>query len=292
MYTRLANGHATKFIQDRPDLSVITDWLNSSQRKAALSAFHNSVASKKPGRVIQRVSKNVRPAFGAVHLAQWDKVMKAVIAVRMTSARETDVFAMSGDEEKVFSERSVILADLMFVSRAAESNSYINIAANISHHAISRLMEREASTPETIRADVLEILQKARSLRTLLSLGLEHNLTNLKDNTTYDMLVPHGDGALVLRTLRVNAATKSFFPDPMPVFSVRTYLEKSMLGSRELERMAGFRISRDAMVSAEDLRHILAWLKGNAEEMDPRRRLIVEQELCSKSSDVSANGTV
>ena len=39
MYKRLAEGHATKFIQDRPDLSVITDWLNSPRRKAALSAL-------------------------------------------------------------------------------------------------------------------------------------------------------------------------------------------------------------------------------------------------------------
>lgn len=279
MYKRLAEGHATKFIQDRPDLSVITDWLNSPRRKAALSAFHESVPSKKPGRVIERVSKNVRPAFGGVHLAQWDKAMKAVFAVRMASARETDVFAMTGDEEKAFSERSVILADLLCIARAAESNSHINIAANISHHAISRLMERGASTPETLKADVLQILQKARSLRTMLSSGFEHNLTKLKDDMTYDMLMPHGDGALVLRTLRVNAAAKSFFPDPMPVFSIRTYLERSMLGPRDLERMAGFRISRDATVSVEDSQHILAWLQGNAEETDPRRRLVISQEL-------------
>ena len=284
MYKRLAEGHATKFIQDRPDLSVITDWLNSPRREAALSAFQYSVPSKKPGRVIERVSKNVRPAFGAVHLAQWDKVMKAVFAVRIASARETDVFAMNDDEEKAFSERSVFLADLLCVWRAGESGSHINIAANISHHAISRLMERGASTPETIKADVLQILQKARSLRTLLSSGLEHNLTKLKDHMSYDMLMPHGDGALVLRTLRVNATAKSFFPDPMPVFSVRTYLESSMLGPRELERMAGFRVSRDATVSAEDARHILAWIQGNAEETEPRRRLVVEQEVNIQSS--------
>ena len=150
--------------------------------------------------------------------------------------------------------------------------------SNISHHAISRLMERGASTPETLKADVLQILQKARSLRTMLSSGFEHNLTKLKDDMTYDMLMPHGDGALVLRTLRVNAAAKSFFPDPMPVFSIRTYLERSMLGPRDLERMAGFRISRDATVSVEDSRHILAWLQGNAEETDPRRRLVISQE--------------
>lgn len=284
LYKRLAEGHATKFIQDRPDLSVITDWLKSPRRRAALSAFHESVPSKKPGRVIERVSKNARPAFGSVHLAQWDKVMKAVFAVRLASARETDVFAMTGDEEKAFSERSVILADLLCIARAGESNSHINIAANISHHAISRLIERGASTPETLKSDVLQILQKARSLRTMLSSGFEHNLTKLKDDMTYDMLMPHGDGALVLRTLRVNAAAKSFFPDPMPVFSIRTYLQRSMLGPRDLERMAGFRISRDATVSVEDSRHILAWLQGNAEETNPRRRLVISQEPGEDSS--------
>ncbi|MDM7458368.1 MAG: hypothetical protein P3W94_003240 [Paracoccus sp. (in: a-proteobacteria)] len=191
MYNRLADGHATKFIQDRPDLSVITDWVGSPQRAAAVSSFRDSARSKKPGRVVERISKHVRPAFGAVHLAQWDKVIKAVFAVRLASARETELFAMNDDEEKAFSERSIILADLLFFSRAQESSTNINIAANISHHAVSRLMERGASSPETIKSDVLEILQKARSLRTLLSSGIEHNLTKLKDGMTYDMLMPH-----------------------------------------------------------------------------------------------------
>lgn len=278
LYKKLADGCATKFIQDRPDLSVITDWLNSQRRTDAATAFRTSALSKKPGRVVERISKHVKPAFGNVNLAKWDKIMKAVFAVELASARETEVFAMTEDEEMSFSERSAILVDLLFLTNARESNTYINIAANISHHAISRLLERGASTPETIREDVLDILQTARFLRTFLSSGIEHNLTKLKDGVTYDLLMPHGDGALVLRTLRVNAAAKSFFPSPMPVFSIRTYLDKSMLGPREIERMAGFRVFRDVEVSGEDSRHILAWIKGNAEETDPRRRLVIPQD--------------
>lgn len=51
-----------------------------------------------------------------------------------------------------------------------------------------------------------------------------------------------------------------------------------MLKPRDVERMAGFRISRDATVPVEDARHIIAWLQGNAEETDPRRRLVISQE--------------
>ena len=58
-----------------------------------------------------------------------------------------------------------------------------------------------------------------------------------------------------------------------------------MLGPRDLERMAGFRISRGATVSVEDSRHILAWLQGNAEETDPRRRLVISQEPDEGSPD-------
>ena len=283
MYNRLADGYATKFIRDRPDLSVITDWLNSQRRTAAVSDFRDSAQSKKPGRVVKRISKHVIPAFSVVNLLQWDKNTKALFAVELASVRETEIFAMTADEEKAFSERSVILADLLFFSRARESNMYLNIAANISHHAVSRLMERGASTPETIREDILDILQKARCLRNQLSSGIDRNLTKIKYDTTYDILMPHGEGALVLRTLRVNAATKSFFPDPMPVFSIRTYLDKLMLGPRELERMTGFRISQDAEISAEDSRHILAWIKGNAEETEPHRRLEMPQNLGSEA---------
>ncbi|MEI4235252.1 hypothetical protein [Roseovarius sp. D22-M7] len=228
--------------------------------------------------MIERISKHVRPAFGRVHLAQWDKEMKAVFSVRLVSARETDVFAMSIDEQKAFSEGSVILSDLLFFARGREYSTNINIAANISHHAIARLLERGASTPETIKADVLMILQDVRALRNFLSSGIEHSLSKLKGEITYDLIVPYGEGGLIVRTLRINTAVKPFFSDPMPIFSIRTYLDDLMLGPRDRERMAGFRLSRDSIVSAEDSRHILAWIQGNAEETDPRRRLLVSQD--------------
>ena len=278
MFKSLAKGHATKFIQERPDLAVITDWLNSRSRASAISAFRASANSKKPGRVVERISRHVRPAFGRVRLAQWDKEMKAVFSVRLASVRETDVFAMTIEEHKAFSERSVIISDLLFFTRGQECSTNINIAANISHHAIARLLERGASTPETIKADVLMILQDVRALRNFLSSGVEHSLTKLKGEMTYDLIVPYGEGGLIVRTLRINTSVKSFFPDPMPIFSVRTYLDASMLATRDRERMAGFRLSCDPIVSAEDSRHILAWIQGNAAETDPRRRMLVEQD--------------
>lgn len=278
MYESLARGYATKLIQERPDLAVITGWLGSPRRAAAVSAFRVSANSKKPGRVVERISKHLRPAFGRVHLAQWDKEMKAVFAVRLASASETDVFAMTIDEQKSFTERSIILSDLLFLSREQECSTNINIAANISHHTVSRLLERGASTPETIKADVLKILQEVRALRNFLSSGIEHSLSKLQGDITYDFIVLYGDGGLIVRTLRINTSMKSFFSDPMPVFSVRTYLDGSMLSTRDRERMAGFRLSRDPIVSAEDSRHILAWIQGNAEETDPQRRLLVSQD--------------
>lgn len=276
MYKKLAAGHATSFIQERPSLSEITNWLASPRREAAVLAFRESAFSKKPGRVVKRASKHVRPAFETVHLAQWDKALKAVFGVRLASVRETDVFAMHSDEEKAFSERSVIISDLMFVARGHEVQTTINISANISHHAISRLLERGASTPETIERDVLQILQEARALRNFLSSGVDHSLDKLMDDMTYDLMVPYGEGGLVLRTLRINATQKSFFSDPMPVFSVRTFLDRSMLSSRQYERMENFRLSHDPLISEEDCRHTVAWLRKNAEETDPRRRLVVE----------------
>lgn len=57
-----------KFIEDRPDLSVITDWLNSPRRKAALYALHETVQSIVSSRAIQRASRNVRAGFCAIYL--------------------------------------------------------------------------------------------------------------------------------------------------------------------------------------------------------------------------------
>lgn len=278
MYKRLADGHSTQFIQGRPELAVITNWMNSPRSAMAASAFRESVGSKKPGRVAERIIKHVRPAFGGLKVIQWDKEMKAVFSARMAAALETDVFDMTFDEQKAFSEPSVILSDLLFFERAQESTVDINISANVSHHALSRLLERGASTPETLKADALNILQKARALRQFLSSGIDHNLTRLKDEMTYDFIVPYRDGGLIIRTMRINTVTAQLFSDPMPIFSIRTFLHGSMLGPRERERMVGFRLSRDPIVSENDARHLLSWIQGNAEETDPRRRLLVAQD--------------
>ncbi len=69
--------------------------------------------------------------------------------------------------------------------------------------------------------------------------------------------------------------SKTLLSDPIPVFSIRTFLDESRLSARHRERMAGFRLSRDALVSEEDSRHTLRWIEGNAEETDPGRRLDV-----------------
>ena len=275
MYKKLADGYARKFIQDCPDLSLITNWLSSPRSHVATMAFQDSVGKKKPGRVIERIIKHVRPAFGLLKVAQWDKEMKAVFSVRLASAVETDVFDMTLDEEKAFSEPSVILSDLIFFARAQECSCDINIAANISHHCISRLLERGASSPETVKGDILAILQQVRALRSFLSTGIEHNLTKLKDGVTYDFIIPYKGGGLVIRSISINTEAKSFFPGRMPIFSVRTFLNEAMLNTRHRERMAGFSLSRDPFVSTTDAHHTLAWINGNAEETAPERRFVV-----------------
>ena len=98
MYNRLADGHATKFIQERPELGAILSWNDSPRHKAAMTAFQVSALSKKPGRVIERMVPHVRPAFNALQVMQWDKKVKGVFAVRMASAIETDVFYMTPHE--------------------------------------------------------------------------------------------------------------------------------------------------------------------------------------------------
>jgi hypothetical protein len=120
------------------------------------------------------------------------------------------------------------------------------VVSNVSHHAISRLLEPKGSTPESLRNDIVEILQQARALRQFLSMGIDHSMTKMRDGMTYDLIVPFRTGGLVIRTLRVNAVSKTLLSDPIPVFSIRTFLDESMLSARHRERMAGFRLSRDA----------------------------------------------
>lgn len=276
MYKKLADGHASKLLQDCPDLSAITAWLLSDRHTAATAAFRDSVPAKKPGRVLERLARHVRPEFAAIRIAQWDRALKSVFALRIASVPETEIFAMSEEERLAYTERSLVLADLVFRSRGAGSRSLLSLGASVTHHSLSRLLERGASTPETLKADVLEILQTARALRHFLSSGIERGLIAMPQTVTHDLLVPHGEGALVLRTFRISGASMPFLSDPAPVFSVRTYLDGSMLKPRDHERMAGFRLPREAMIPIEDFRQLIAWIRGNAQETDPSRRFKVE----------------
>lgn len=264
----LAKGYATKFIADQRELSCITDWLESRHPQAATEKFAKAALAKKPGRVLSRMAKHLQPPFMAPEVGCWDRQLKAVFTGQMVAAHETDVFDMSIEDQAIFRERSVVLMDLLFVERSQRCDSDINMAANVSHHTIKRMLERGASTPSSLMKDILKILMGARALRQFLTSSIDHKLTGLKEGITYDFVLPFGDGGLILRTLRANPFLRAVFPSPMPVFSIRTFLDESMITSRQRERMAGFRLSKEARVSVSDAKHTMRWIDGNAEIAD------------------------
>lgn len=184
----LARGYATKFIADQRDLSCITDWLESRHPPLAAEKFAKSALAKKPGRVLSRLAKHLRPPFMAPKVGCWDRQLKTVFTGQMVAAPETDVFDMSVEDQAIFSERSVVLLDLLFIEQSQDCSSVINMAANVSHHTIKRMLERGTSTPYSLKKDILEILMNARALRQFLTSSIDHELTGLKEGITYGHL--------------------------------------------------------------------------------------------------------
>ena len=255
-----------KFIGKYPKISIVKDWINSEKSDVALTTFRNSISSDEPDVVVENLTKILDPAFGQLHLGQWDKDAKIIFSVQMNFVSKVNTFKMSG--EKKFNESSIVLTDLVFFSNGKETDLRIDISANISVHTISQLIQRKGTNLKTIDNDVLQILQNARHLQTLFEDSIERKASNFERDKNYGILMPHRNGGLFLETLRIDT-TLGFLLQKKPVFSARTYYTKPMLESRkyEVERMPGFCVNRELKIPPEHYNHMLSWFRGNIREI-------------------------
>ncbi|GAA6159165.1 hypothetical protein NBRC116589_13390 [Ruegeria sp. HU-ET01832] len=260
MDEKLAKRHAKKLMKDLPDYASIREWLESGKAREAQAIFEQTSNSEVPEWTLNRVAPLINPPFERPKAPIWREDLKIAFASSVTTAFEAHIFENAEAETLHFDkpERSVFLTDLQFESSSEEPGVFIMTAAHMSHHTLTRMLERELISPDNFISDVWEILMSARQLRQFFE------MSKLDQDKTYDLIVPYADGAFWARMLRANAGARDYHHRAHPILSLRTFYDGSMLKSEHKERMAGYKLVKDPILSQDDLEYMKAWIRGNA----------------------------
>ena len=258
MYHGLARGHATAFIAHQTSFDAVEDWIRGGACKVAMDTFAESGKSKKPGRCAKRLAPLLRPVFRLPMVAEWTKARKLLFARGLASSQESQIFDLGREDVPLFSERAVFLNHLFFTDTPEETNVQMSTPANMSHHAITRLLERDFASPEDLPRMVEKILFVACGL------GASMDRARLEDGRQWAFLVPFEGGALPVVSMSIRPDRKHDHAANRTM-SVRTFLAPDMIGSRDRERMSDFDVvsatSRRGPGKWDDLPH---WMAANA----------------------------
>ena len=260
MYEKLARGHATAYINGLQDYGQLLDWIDGSGRTKALDAFERSSFSKKPGRVLKRLTPLLRPQFRRLKIEQWARQSKAISAKGLASTAENRVFHLPDDTRPLYSERAVFLVGFLMSQHYDAVEAGLMTGSSISHHAIARLVERGGVNPTTLSEDIFFILEYSASFadRTL-DTAIDHSVMT-------SFMLPFKDGALVAVFMDMDPAQMHEGQERGRVLSVRTWLDAGKLSDLDMERMGGLDGLRNVMMRdyAAASERFLRWIEGNA----------------------------
>ncbi|MBE9012806.1 hypothetical protein IQ250_21640 [Pseudanabaenaceae cyanobacterium LEGE 13415] len=229
----LARGYATSVLAYYPDHSAIDEWLESARHIKAFQGFLDSIRSKKPGRVLERVGPWLAPVFRDPRIDNWSRSEKMIRAEAYAVSQASAVFELAQEEAPLFAEKAVFLMNLVLLLTESNPRVCLGCLASISHHGVLRLLQREVATPETMRAEIRAILTLAQKV------GFVSFLSEPNNNSGRGYLFPWRGGALAAVGMRVRPSSVQRY-DTQRVVAIRTWLAPEMLSDRQRERMFGF----------------------------------------------------
>ena len=259
MYEKLARGHATAYINGLQEYARLLDWIDGPWSRKAMDAFERSSFSKKPGRVLNRLTPLVRPQYRQMKIEMWARQYRAVSARGLASAAENQLFRLPDDTRPLYSERAVFLVGFLLSRHYDEIKFDVMTGSSISHHAIARLLEHGVVSPTTLSADIMFILEYCDDF-------FYRTLDTATDRSAMiSFMLPFKRGALVAVFMNTDPVQVHKGQRSRRVLSVRTYLDAGKLSDQDMERMGGLVElvgipKRDDDVGNE---RFSRWIKGN-----------------------------
>ena len=259
MYEKLARGHATAYINSLQDYGRFLEWTEGPRPAKVMDALERSSCSKKPGRVLKRLAPLLRPQFGRVKVEEWTRQYKGIRAMGLASSAENRVFRLPADTRPLYSERAVFMESLIMGQNRGKIVVALVTHSSISHHAISRLVEREGVSPKGLSSDIDFILQFCEMVAQMA------DDTAIDHSAMMSFMLPFRMGALVAVFMDMDPAQAHKGQDSRRVLSVRTWLDASKLSDLDRERMGGFQELVDDTTEYEvGEEPFLRWMEGNA----------------------------
>ena len=260
MDEKLARGHATDYINGPQDYGRLLNWTDGPGGTMAIDAFERSSFSKKPGRVLERLTPHLRPQFHWWKIDHWARQSKVVSATGLASTAENRVYCLPNDTGPLYSECAVFLVRFRMSLHYGDIGARLMMGSSISRHVIARLLERGGVNPTSLTDDIFVILEyctifAAKTVDT----AIDHSVMT-------SFMLPFESGALVAGFMDMNPAQLQEGHELGRVLSVRTWLDSGKLSDLDMERMGGLDELKDVMkrdYGAADER-FLRWIEGNA----------------------------
>lgn len=233
MYHALARGHATAMINRCSPVSDVCDWDTAGGREKLLDAFGRVCHMKKA----ERARKNIHPFRGPFRQPRvnvWDKREKILYLHNLFSADEAQIFAKTDDEKPLYPERSILsMMNILVQSRDNYIQSHLICTGGISHHTMTRMLERDVVTPETLSIEVDRILILTEDINA----GIEHFMPEKRE--ALSLMLPYRDGAIPACTMAIGMGPINGYT-PVPSVSARTFLSSDMVKQEDRDRMEGY----------------------------------------------------
>ena len=251
----LARGHANQVLRSLPSIADTHGWMHTPQRRRAAIDFDRIAQQKKPTRALSKLRPSIPPMFPRLRLGGWNRTSRKIRAIAWSAANESEVIEAQADVT-LFDEKAAFVSEVWFEWTPADTTTGMSTYASISRHAIQRLLQRDASTPEILAADIKHALDLASALcRAVWVDGRD-----MKE--TWAHLLPFKGGALAIVQLRTSPGA-GLGDVRYHVMSIRTFLPGDMLAPSHQERIAGFRPELLEREGADDTKG-QSWLANNA----------------------------
>ncbi len=257
MYEKIARGHATAYLNHLPPHDRLLTWLDGAGGEMALDIFEKYCYSKKPGRVIKRLAPVLSPILRSPRVLRWTRNDVTLLAVGFSNSTENQIFRLPEDMQPLYSERAVFQTNVFFEYAANDGiGTSTIIVGSISHHAIARLVERGALAPDQLQESIPHLLGMCTNV------ALHAYILDVAEFDMHSFMLPWNDGALVMVFMEMDPNQESGGRERKQILSIRTYLNKEMLSTNDLERIRG--LPHGAWTLRQEDEEIKRWLIGNA----------------------------
>jgi len=229
----LARGYARTYLRNIQAWRPITEAFRKELRRDRLFEALDDVTFKsKPVRAMKRIRALLPKGCEAPILIGKRRGFAVVCSTAIGRVGRNAIYT-PGAEECAFHEASVEMGRIIMTGKTDERDITVTGTTAISGHAIQRMLQRGATTPETLEADVRKVLYLADHVNWRLFCTKES-----EEFRDHSLLIPFRGGALAVAYVAHNPMGGAELPDgPIWFMSIRTFLAPEMLGCEEWQRM-------------------------------------------------------